>query len=241
MYTTKKNIFKKPTIIQIIPQGPKDTFQIDIMEIPKLLQSDDNCKYILTIIDQFSKFGNAYILSNKKADGVLGHVKEFIFINGKCNKIHTDNGKEFCNSLFNKYCIDNGINHICGRPYHPQSQGCVESFNKEAKRLLETKYLEDPKNFNIYTVLPDIVNIYNNNIHSTTKYKPSFLFRCEDNSIIERVILNIKKSQKKFKDKINGIKPGAKCLISENCKIKNKNIFANKLKKKANILFLVLF
>ena len=94
----------------------------------------------------------------------------------------------------------------------------MESFNNEAKRLLETKYLEDPKNFNIYTVLPDIVNIYNNNIHSTTKYKPSFLFRCEDNSIIERVILNIKKSQKKFKDKINGIKPGAKCLISENCK-----------------------
>lgn len=77
MYTTKKNIFKKPTIIQIIPQGPKDTFQIDIMEIPKLLQSDDNCKYILTIIDQFSKFGKAYILSNKKAAGVLGHVKKF--------------------------------------------------------------------------------------------------------------------------------------------------------------------
>ena len=86
------------------------------MEIPKLLQSDDNCKYILTIIDQFSKFCNAYILSNKKADGVLGHVKEFIFINGKCNKIHTDNGKEFCDSLFNKYCIDNGINHICMAP-----------------------------------------------------------------------------------------------------------------------------
>lgn len=116
MSQQKKNIFKKPTIIQIIPQGPKDTFQIDIMEIPKLLQSDDNCKYILTIIDQFSKFCNAYILSNKKADGVLGHVKEFIFINGKCNKIHTDNGKEFCNSLFNKYCIDNGINHICMAP-----------------------------------------------------------------------------------------------------------------------------
>lgn len=160
MYSTKKNIFKKPAIIQIIPQGPKDTYQIDITEIPDLLQSDDNCKYILTIIDHFSKFGNAYILSNKKADRILGHVKEFIFTNGKCNKLHSDNGKEFCNSIFNKYCNDNGINHICGRPYHPQSQGCVESFNKEVKRLLETKYLEDPKNFNLYTVLPEIINLY---------------------------------------------------------------------------------
>ena len=92
---TKKNIFKKPSIIQIRPQGTRDTFLIDITAIPKLLHSDENCKYILAIIDQFSKFGNAYILSNKKADGVLGHIKEFIFINGKCNRIHSDNGKEF--------------------------------------------------------------------------------------------------------------------------------------------------
>ena len=55
MYTQKKNIFKKPSIIQIIPDGPRDTFQIDITEIPKLLQTGDNCKYILSIIDQFSK------------------------------------------------------------------------------------------------------------------------------------------------------------------------------------------
>ena len=96
----------------------------------------------------------------------------------------------------------------------------MESFRKEIKRLLETKYLEDKKNFNINTKLPEIINIYNNNIHSTKKYKPSFLFRWKDNCIIEKVILNIKNSQKKFKDKINGIKPFIKCLIPENCKIK---------------------
>ena len=114
----------------------------------------------------------------------------------------------------------------------------MESFNKEIKRLLETKYLEDPQNFNIYTELPYIINIYNNNIHNihiTTKYNPSFLFHCEDNIIIEKVKINIK-----FKDKINGIKPGIKCLISENCKIKNNNIFAKKLKR-GNILFLAVF
>ncbi len=114
-------------------------------------------------------------------------MKEFIFGNGKCNRIHNDNGKEFCNSLFNKYCIDSGIKHICERPYHPQSQGYVESFNKELKRLSETKYLEDQKNFNINTELQEIINIYNNNIHNTTKYK---------------LILNIKNSQKNLKIKL---------------------------------------
>ena len=82
----------------------------------------------------------------------------------------------------------------------------MESFNKEIKRLLETKYLEDPQNFYIYSELPYIINIYNNNIHNihiTTKYKPSFLFHCEDNSIIEKIKINIKNPQTKFKDKIN--------------------------------------
>ena len=138
----------------------------------------------------------------KKQACVLWHMKEFIFGNGKCNRIHNDNGKEFCNSLFNKYCIDSGIKHICERPYHPQSQGYVESFNKELKRLLETKYLEDQKNFNINTELQEIINIYNNNIHNTTKYKLSFLFHYKDNSIIEKVILNIKNSQKNLKIKL---------------------------------------
>ena len=39
---TKKNIFKKPSIIQIRPQGTRDTFLIDITAIPKLLHSDEN-------------------------------------------------------------------------------------------------------------------------------------------------------------------------------------------------------
>ena len=66
----------------------------------------------MAIIPQFSEFLKSYILSNEKAVGVLGHLKEFILSFDKCNKIHSDNHKEFCNSLFNKYCIDSGITHI---------------------------------------------------------------------------------------------------------------------------------
>ena len=95
-----------------------------------------NYKYFLAIIAQFSKFGKVYILSDKKAIGVFRHSLSF----GKSNRIHRDNGKEFCN-LFNKYCIYFRITHICCRSYHLKSLGCVESFNKGIKRLLEAKYL----------------------------------------------------------------------------------------------------
>ena len=63
------------------------------------------------------------------------------------------------------------------------------------------KYLENKKKFSIYNASSDVIQIYNENIHSTTKYKPNFLFNLKDDKVIKQVIDNIKKSQKKFKEK----------------------------------------
>lgn len=53
----------------------------------------------------------------------------------------------------------NNIKLIHGRPHHPQSQGVIEAFNKENKRLLEIKYIENDKKIYLYTCLPDVINI----------------------------------------------------------------------------------
>ena len=128
---------------------------------------------------------------------MLGAIKDFILKYGKPQKIHTDNGKEFCNRLLEDFCKDNDIGLIHGRPYHPQSQGTVESYNKEIKRLLENKYLENSKKFSIYKDLPDIINIYNENVHSSTKYKHNFLFNTFDKNIIKEALKHIQKTKKK--------------------------------------------
>ena len=76
-------------------------------------------KYLLSIIDTFSKFAYNYILDNKRGDTVLGILKDFINKYGKPNSIHTDSGKEFFNKLIEEFCEDNNINIIQWRPYHP--------------------------------------------------------------------------------------------------------------------------
>ena len=73
-------------------------------------------------------------------------------------------------------------NFICAWiSLHPQSQGTVESYNKEIRRLLLE--VENSKCFSIYKDLPDVINIYNENIHASTKFKPIFLFESEDKNI----------------------------------------------------------
>ena len=42
--------------------------------------------------------------------------------------LQSDNDKEFVNSTLKNY--RKRVNHIWGLPYHPQSQGAVEAFNK---------------------------------------------------------------------------------------------------------------
>ena len=159
--------------MQIIPKDSRECYQIDITDIPDKLQTDINSKYLLSIIDTFSKIEGNYVLANKRADTVLGFVKDFISKNGKPKKFHSENGKEFRNKLFEDYCKKNEISFVHGR-HHRQSRGTVESYNKEIKRLLEVRYLENPKFVSIYKDLPDVINIYNENIHSSTKFKPNF-------------------------------------------------------------------
>ena len=71
-----------------------------ITDIPEKLKKDDTTNYLLCIIDQFSKYGWAYIIQNKKAENILSSLKDFIVKNGMPQKIHTDNGKEL---LINYY------------------------------------------------------------------------------------------------------------------------------------------
>lgn len=103
-----------------------------------------------------------------------------------------DNGKEFFNIKLETFCKEKGINFIHGIPYHPQSQGWVENCNKEIKRLLEKIYLEEPNTFSIYVALPQAIQIYNNNRHSSRKYRSDDIFFITDEFIIKMVIQNIK-------------------------------------------------
>jgi hypothetical protein len=85
--------------VQIVPKVSKEFYQIDLTVLHLKFQTDDNVKYLLCINDTFSKYGYFYIINNKRADTILGNIKDFINKFGKSMSLQSDNDKEFRNSL----------------------------------------------------------------------------------------------------------------------------------------------
>ena len=132
-----KNINKKSPVKQILSNAPKERYVVDLLEIDKNI--DDNLqryKYILNIIDHFTKFTGSYLLERKSAQEVLYSINEFILRNGKPQILQSDNGREFNNKLINEYCETNGIKIIHSRPRHPSTNGVVERVHQNIRKAL---------------------------------------------------------------------------------------------------------
>jgi putative transposase len=58
----------------------------------------------------------------------LGHLQD-----GRMPQLLSDNGPGFTSRILNEYLHAHRINHIFGKPYHPQTQGKIERFHRSIK------------------------------------------------------------------------------------------------------------
>lgn len=108
-------------------------WQLDLVDLHAHPNSRYN-KFILSKIDVFSRQADAVLLANKSASAVLRGFKKILDNVGvKPHKVHTDEGKEFFNSLFSTFCRENRIHHY--KTDSEMKAAMVERFN----RSLQTK------------------------------------------------------------------------------------------------------
>ena len=76
-----------------------ERFKIDITYLPLELIENTNYKYLLNILDHFSKYLFSYLLSDKKADSIYKILNDCFLNYGYPKQIGCDNGKEFNDKL----------------------------------------------------------------------------------------------------------------------------------------------
>ncbi|UYV75119.1 hypothetical protein LAZ67_12002543 [Cordylochernes scorpioides] len=119
---------------------PLDLVHADLMG-PLDVLSWGGAKYVLTIIDESTRYASVFFLKNK--GGTLGKVKEWIQesekqTNRKLKRICTDNGLEFCSKEWDTFCTSVGIVHEHTMTYTPQQKGVAERMNRTRLDLVRS-------------------------------------------------------------------------------------------------------
>ena len=98
--------------------------------------------------------------------------------------------------------MQQGIDHIRGSPYHPQSQAAVEEFNKTIQIFLYLAKDMNEDNFDLAESVLEFLLHYNSRVHTTTKFTPYEIMENRfDQNILKQVRDNTLKSRKDRKIK----------------------------------------
>ena len=167
--------------MQVVRSGfSMERLAIDILgELPTTERGN---KYILVIAVYFTKWTECFPMPNmesKTCAKIL--VEEVVSRIGVPNLIHSDKGKQFESRLFKDICQLLQIDKTRTTPYHPQSDGMVERFNRTLCAMLSTFVNDNHSNWD--TMLPYVLMAYRSNDHETTGMSPNILMLGRETTI----------------------------------------------------------
>ena len=175
----RKNFKRRRVIMKDID----DLWQADLVEMLNYQAENKGYRYLLTVIDTFSKKAWAVAVKNKTAQSITDAM-ESIFNNSNRipNNLQTDDGKEFFNKIFQKLMSKHQINHYS--TYSSLKASIIERFNRTLKNMMwkEFSFNGTYQWINQYKKL---VDKYNNSFHRTIKMSPN-----EVNNTNKRLLLN---------------------------------------------------
>ena len=164
--------------LQIFDTGfPFERVQMDILG-PLPTTSDGN-RYLLVIIDCFTKWVEAFPLKNFKAKTIADiFVKQFVSRHGIPFEVHTDQGKCFESKIFKEMLHLLGIRKTRTTALHPQSDGQVERHHQTILNYLAKFVSEDQKDWDNW--IPMFLLAYCSSKHEATGASPAELYFARD-------------------------------------------------------------
>ena len=122
----KPNFFRKQSETLIKATQPFERLSLDFKgPIP----SSSSNKYILTIVDEYSRFPFAYPCSDISSRTVIKSLRQLFAIFGMPSYIHTDRGASFMSAELKQFLTIHGVSTSRTTPYNPRGNGQVERYN----------------------------------------------------------------------------------------------------------------
>ena len=156
-------------------QEPTAPFQVTSMDVTgPYLSTPRGNKYLLTFIDHFTKYVEAFPIADQTAETCAKvYATQIISRNGTGEQLITDQGRGFMSSFFRETCKVLGIRRTRTTSYHPASNGMIERRHKYFHTGL-SHYINSA-NTNWDTIVPFFFMAHRATPHSVTGYSPFYL------------------------------------------------------------------
>ena len=172
---------------------------IDLITMIKYSKQNKNYKYILTVIDFFSKYSWCYALKTKKSEEIINSFNDIFKKSKRKPKfIQSDQGTEFTNNVTQTFFKNNNI-----KWYHTYNRDIKCSICERYNRTILNKIYKNFTLNNNNTIwindLNKLTNEYNNSYHRSIKMKPIDASKKSNENNVRNNLYNFKYTNKKSK------------------------------------------
>ena len=160
-----RNFQKRSVVSNVIDE----IWAADLVEMQKFSKWNKGIKYLLMVIDVFSKYGWIRGLKDKKTETVSKAFDDIFKSKRKPQMLWTDKGSEFISKHFKDFLKSKGI-----RLYHTENEeksSVVERWNKTMKNRMWKMFTVN-NNTVYWDKIEKLVDDYNNARHSSIKMTP---------------------------------------------------------------------
>ena len=179
-----KPITRKFTKRRVFSKGVDEIWAADLVEMGKFSEWNKGFKYLLMVIDVFSKFGWVEPLQNKKGETVAAAFEK-IFKLRQPRLLWTDKGREFYNKNVNQLLSKKNIKLYSTE--NEEKSSVVERFNRTIKEKMWKMF--SAHNNTIYIdKIDELLKTYNSSFHRSIKMTP---FAASDIKNSNRVFANL--------------------------------------------------
>jgi hypothetical protein len=170
-YTLHKPVHKRFTRNRYILSNFNELWQADLSDMRTYSQYNDGYKYILCVIDVFSKYAFARAMKKKDSETIKQCFHSiFTEANSTPRHIQSDKGTEFVSKSVRNYFKSKNINY-----YTTNNPDIKASIVERFQRTLKSKmwrYFTHQNTYNYINVLQDLLHSYNHSYHSSIKMCP---------------------------------------------------------------------
>ena len=214
LFKPSRKKFKRRRVISLFVDH---IWATDLLDLQRYARVNKGYRYILVVVDVFSKYAWLRALKTKKGNEVSSALKDIIKNSSSPPKfLWSDRGFEYLNTFVKKLLKHYGIHHYF--TYNTEKCVIAERFNRTIRTWLE-KYFETSRHTVWYNILSDLEKRYNNSKHRSIGLTP-IQARLDENYMS---VLNKLNFPDKRNDIVASFKIGDRVRIST-----NKDIFEKK-------------